>query len=104
MADDTKKPYTVVQEGKDGTPIYVNGQLVRKNDTVWLTDLEAKYHIGFSIEPGAGNIPEPATPVGEHRESGADVIAESRPMKDVEVHEEEDRTAKRPKRSTTHKG
>lgn len=100
MADTDKKPWTVVQEGRDGAPLEIYGQNYKKNDTIWLTEGEGKYLLGLSIERGAGNLPEGYAGIpGEHRESGADIVPETRPMKDAEVYEDDVRSEKRQVRS-----
>lgn len=98
MADEEKKPYTVMQEGRDGAPIEIEGSFYKKNDTVLLTDAEAKYRVGVSVEPA---FPQPAsTPVGEHREKGIDVDEDTRPMQDVKAKEEDTRSEKRGRSAT----
>lgn len=97
MADE-KKPYRVVQSGRDGAPIEVAGEMVNFNDTVYLTDGEAKYLVGLSIEPAfPANLP---TPVGEHREKPIDVDESTRPMQEVKPSSEDVRSEKRAPRST----
>jgi hypothetical protein len=100
MAEE-KKPYRVVQQGRDGAPLEIEGQLVSFNDTIWLTKEQAKYRIGLSIEPAFPQ--EPATPVGEHREKSIDVQEDTRPMKVMQAHEEDVRSTRRPARSKTAK-
>lgn len=107
LLDPNKKlAFKVVQEGRDGAPLDIQGTNYHRNDTAMLTYAEAKYLIGLSLEPTAetAQLLKGATPIGEHRESGIDVVEETRQFQEPKAHEEDDRSARRPTRSTPAKG
>jgi len=92
MAEE-KKQYSVLQECD------IEGDHYLVNDTVFLTDLQAAYRIGLSIEPGPDNRTAPSA-IGEHREKSIDVLEETRIMKEPQDHTIDDRAALRRPRST----
>lgn len=103
MPDPNEKySYQVVQEGRDGAPLEILGQNYKINDTILLTEAEAKYLIGLSIEPTSETKAKLAArpSAGEHRESGIDVDESTRIMQEPEAKEEDTRTEKRGARST----
>jgi len=88
-----KKKYTVVQN------VTIDGESYQVNDTALLTDGQAAYRIGLSIEPHPDNKTFP-NPIGEHREKNIDVVEETRPMKEPEAHDKDDRPNLRRTRTT----
>lgn len=106
MADAKKYSYAVVQEGRDGAPIDIFGGNYQRGDTIWLTQDDAKYLIGLSIEPTAETnaLLNGGTPVGEHRESGVDVEEDTRQFQQPQAKSEDDREERRPARSAVKRG
>lgn len=68
----------------------IDGVNYRYGDTLFMEEALAQRHLGFSLEPYPGGELVTGAP-GEHRESGVDVVEETRPMKEMELHEEDDR-------------
>lgn len=88
-----KQRYTVVQT------CTILGEPVERNDTVYLTPIEALPYLGKGIELSAFDLAGTTGIPGEHREQPLDVQEDTRPLLEIRPWEEEVRPNLRLERS-----